>query len=908
MKIIGKVFSIFLIVFLYGQGAQSVSPASKVQAVYNTKAFAFDGLSCSPNTIVGGHPYLITNNVLPTSISLHQPTGCLFIGIPRTATGIPATIAYVNTNNYPNNPNPPLRGFPSYQDNYVPGWFGIDHLPSEDFNIYPGAPARAWPTQVTPYGQFRNVYHFTSVLYTYTDIQCNRIFFIDSGTLEYPEGNVVVRRPVLWAFNVNGCNDAALNQAPALKVTVPDSVVNDPTALGLRFDIDVYGNCNEFAVYLTNHKDNRIVVYDNVQRSFWYFVHNTFNPLSDRSFVPNFPALPDPANMGVCGLTLGARTRGNFRNLYYAPASSYSLFGTTTEVLRNSALAPGNPSFPNFSYLGYRGPNTPGAVMVYDEQTQVVFFLHVLTNRLSCWNTRRPVSPNNIATLFSDLTYGVDFLITPDRTLYFMMRNTNANPITNRRQVTSYFYQTYRVNVDDFISGTIRKMVYSLGFILIIISYVPIANGIVSSAHVSTLYSWESFKFEDLPYTEDSQVDDEYDYYISENIVPSAFSYHDKTGCLFVAIARSHPGIPATITYVDTKEYQKEYSPPLRGFPTYEDNFLPGWFDVDDLDSYDYLHNIYPDYRPIERSKFRGSYHFISIYYTVMDNKCNRLFFLDYGEYRLFGEVVYNRRPVLWAFHINECSEEGFGYPPELKVSLPDDLAETPSGFSTFALDIYGNCNEFAVYMTNCYDNTIIVYDNVKKSFWYFQHETFFPNAEGFFIDNPTLPDNYGFGIMGIKLGRPNDYPFKDVYYSPGSSYGLFKTSTAILRDYILAPGDPTSMDFEFLGYGGLDSQSIMAYDAVTEVLFFIHLLSNTLQCWNTNVPLSENNVVTLFGDLEYGADIVIDGNRNLQFLLYDGRGLPYFQTNKSDNSIYQLYCVPVDGIIKDTACDLSNI
>lgn len=66
-----------------------------------------------------------------------------------------------------------------------------------------------------------------------------------------------------------------------------------------------------------------------------------------------------------------------------------------------------------------------------------------------------------------------------------------------------------------------------------------------------------------------------YNYYNSSNIIVTAFSHDYKTGCMFFALPRRGPGIPATVAFFNTKDFNRNDSPHLRAFPTYEDNYVP---------------------------------------------------------------------------------------------------------------------------------------------------------------------------------------------------------------------------------------------------------------------------------------------------------------------------------------------
>ncbi|XP_055698096.1 L-dopachrome tautomerase yellow-f2-like [Phlebotomus papatasi] len=549
-----------------------------------------------------------------------------------------------------------------------------------------------------------------------------------------------------------------------------------------------------------------------------------------------------------------------------------------------------------------------------------------------------------------------------------------------------------------------------------------------------------------------------YNYYNSSNIIVTAFSHDYKTGCMFFALPRRSPGVPATVAFFNSRDFNRNDSPHLRAFPTYEDNYVPGWFGVNDLRKDDYKYDIYPDSRIVKRnvdfdskdeetydlgvkipqygveyyrpsfddytpdfsygdynpslnytfdtetededddtrtnmrkpsygteyykppsghfkpsyqhvsqivrpiyvptrpiiistttesttsttkrtrpttttattkrtwpttttkrprpttppttkpttqSPRRSSYHFISVYNSNFIDHCSRLFFLDMGFIEYIEGNIFIRRPALWAFDVDGCDERSFDQLPVLKVTLPDYVVNDASGLYDMVVDVYGTCNEFAVYIASTKDNRLIVFDSVKRSFWYFKHETFKPGAERpYLLDFIPPPDPFNFGLLGLALGSTTKYTYRNVFYAPGSSLGLFKTSTEVLRDKFKAPGNPTSSDFSYIGYRGQESQLNMVYDEKNKVLFFIHLLTNSVKCWNTNTHLKEGNVVTLFTGLQYGMYIDIDGERNLWFLMLNADILLGGNNPILSNVFYGLYRVSVDDIIRGTACN----
>uniref|UniRef100_A0A1B0CBH6 Major royal jelly protein n=2 Tax=Lutzomyia longipalpis TaxID=7200 RepID=A0A1B0CBH6_LUTLO len=441
MKGLVVVLPLVLGAFFCFQVIQSVH----VDTVYSWSPFVFENLPHKEQALVDGHhQYYNSCSILPYGLSYNRPKECIFFAIPRRAHGIPATVAFFNRNQYPHDKSPPLCGFPTYVHNYVPGWFGVNDLPGDDYkySIYPGY------TKTTPY---RKSHHFVSVVYTVKSADCVRLYFVDTGTLEYPEGNICVRPPVLWGFSIDGCSEHEFDKPPAFKVSVPENVYKDPTGFG-AFDVDTYGNCEEFAIYLPNYKDNKIVVYDNVKKSFWYFQHKTFNPLAEAGYLNGYNAPHDHLNLGVLSVIVGPEQKG-YCDVYYAPGSSCGLFKTSSKALRDYSQAPGSPTSPAFNFLGYRSPDH-GSMLLYDSKTNVVFSDYWLSNSLTCWNVNKPLDEHHVVTLYNDLKYGADLSLDPDRNLWFLLLATNANPISERHCVHEYLYQLYKVNVDQLIHGT----------------------------------------------------------------------------------------------------------------------------------------------------------------------------------------------------------------------------------------------------------------------------------------------------------------------------------------------------------------------------------------------------------------------------------------------------------------------
>uniref|UniRef100_A0A1L8DNB3 Putative yellow-related salivary protein n=1 Tax=Nyssomyia neivai TaxID=330878 RepID=A0A1L8DNB3_9DIPT len=400
MENIPKFISLFFIAFLY---FHVISVDAKVHSVYNWNTFTFKNLPHKGESIVEGHHYQYYNscNIVPSSISYNCHHKCLLVSFPRKAHSIPTTLAFLDhKHQHHHTKSPALSGFPSYVHNFVPGWFGVDTLPADDYNynIYQGY------TKTTPY--FKS-HHFVSAAYLVANYKCQVLYILDTGTLEYPEGNICVRPPILWGFSIDGCSEHEFDKPAALKVTIPAHLVKDPTGFG-QVELDNYGNCEEFALYLANYKDCKFVVYDNVKRSFWTFDYNAYNPLAGTPF--NYQ-VREPYNTGVVSLTA------------------------------------------TFQFVDHYSKDK-GAVLFYDHYTKVLFSVYWFDCKVTCWHTKNPLDDKHVVTLYSDLKYGADLTIDSDRNIWFLLLDTNANPIVYRHDVHEYKAQLYTANVDNLIHGT----------------------------------------------------------------------------------------------------------------------------------------------------------------------------------------------------------------------------------------------------------------------------------------------------------------------------------------------------------------------------------------------------------------------------------------------------------------------
>lgn len=68
-------------------------------------------------------------------------------------------------------------------------------------------------------------------------------------------------------------------------------------------------------------------------------------------------------------------------------------------VLKNETLS---ASYYAYEFLGNRGPDTQSSVEVFDEATEVIFYILINKNSIGCWNTKKPFSVENQGVIASD--------------------------------------------------------------------------------------------------------------------------------------------------------------------------------------------------------------------------------------------------------------------------------------------------------------------------------------------------------------------------------------------------------------------------------------------------------------------------------------------------------------------------
>ncbi|XP_053946313.1 L-dopachrome tautomerase yellow-f2-like [Anastrepha ludens] len=344
--------------------------------------------------------YIPYNNV-PMGVTHYK--GRLFVTMPRRRTGIPSTLNYIDLQKDGKQHSPKLHAYPDFETNYL------------NPNFEP------------------NSNRIISVYRTTVDA-CKRLWFIDTGMLEYPNNRMQVQRPAIWVIDL--VNDRVLH-----RYEIPASIVE--TGRGLAsIAVDAYERqCNEAFAYIPDLVNRLLLVFSMKENRMWSFSHNYFNfdPLAGDLHIGGQSFRWDD---GIFSITLGPFGPDGYRTAYFHPMASNMEFVVDTSVLQNEANAARSDHGDDFRPLGSRGVKRQSTMHQYDTRTDTIFFAEIQHNGVGCWNTKKPFSPQNLGIVAQDaqrMIYPSDLTVDEDGNIWVM---TNSMPI--------FIYSTLDVSVTNY--------------------------------------------------------------------------------------------------------------------------------------------------------------------------------------------------------------------------------------------------------------------------------------------------------------------------------------------------------------------------------------------------------------------------------------------------------------------------
>lgn len=111
--------------------------------------------------------------------------------------------------------------------------------------------------------------------------ECNRLWFIDTGLLEYPNNATQVQPPSIWVIDPNNGNVIRRFEFPGNIEQRGNGVAS------ITVDVDPR-NCDGAFAYIPDLFFNRMYVYSYRQNRMWRFVHNYFRIDAFQGKIVNF--------------------------------------------------------------------------------------------------------------------------------------------------------------------------------------------------------------------------------------------------------------------------------------------------------------------------------------------------------------------------------------------------------------------------------------------------------------------------------------------------------------------------------------------------------------------------------------------------------------------------------------------
>ncbi|EDW81721.1 uncharacterized protein Dwil_GK12212 [Drosophila willistoni] len=349
--------------------------------------------------------YIAYNNV-PMGVTHFR--GRLFVTMPRRQTGIPSTLNYIDLRRDGRwNSSPKLRAYPDFELN--------------QYN--------------------HSAHNLVSVYRTSLD-QCQRLWFIDTGMLEYPNNRQQIKRPSIWIVDLH--TDRVIK-----RFEVPETIAQIGRGMAsITIDIENERDCNCAFAYIPDLINRKLYVYSLAEDRIWSFEHPFFNPdplTKELNIAGQSFRWPD----GIFSTTLGPRHPDGSRSVYFHPMDSYNEFVVSNRVLQHEPNAARSDHGNDFQLLGSRGERKQSTIHKYDPRTQVVFYNEVQSNGVGCWNTNKPFAVANhdiVASNAQEMIYPSDMTIDEEGTIWVV---TNSMPIFiySTLDPNAYNFRIWRQNV-----------------------------------------------------------------------------------------------------------------------------------------------------------------------------------------------------------------------------------------------------------------------------------------------------------------------------------------------------------------------------------------------------------------------------------------------------------------------------
>ncbi|XP_055693425.1 L-dopachrome tautomerase yellow-f2-like [Lutzomyia longipalpis] len=321
-----------------------------------------------------------------------------------------------------------------------------------------------------------------------------------------------------------------------------------------------------------------------------------------------------------------------------------------------------------------------------------------------------------------------------------------------------------------------------------------------------------------------------YKYNDAENTIIVSSGYHPASELMIVTFLRVRPGVPLAVGAFCMKDNTPGSIAKIWGFPNTESNTLRASdFDFENEEDTEDIQRI------------------ISVYHITIDEKCNRVFFVDTGMLNYKDNESFDiQKSALWVLGLPENGCETRNFPLIRRIEMPEGITKKgKDGFMHVVLDYQtsGECDDLFLYITNTFFSYLVVYDYKNDEFWTINHEAFQPNEN------------------------------------------------------------------ELVGNRGANHQSLKTIiDEKSGIMFYAEVQSNQIRCWNIHKLLNPDNIEVIYEaeeEFDFVAQMFIDSKG---FLWFESTKIPIVYASDlpldlthSNNKIFR---VNINDAIKGTICE----
>ncbi|CAG9767088.1 unnamed protein product [Ceutorhynchus assimilis] len=371
----------------------------------------FDGQTNAQDIINRDHQEIIDyqyENNIPMGANVWQDK--LFISIARRRPGIPSTLNYIPLRTNKHKKNVPLKPYPNWKIN----------------NIY-------------------SKENFVSVYRTAIDA-CDRMWFVDTGILEYPGNRTKIKQHQIVIINLN--TDKVIH-----RYNLPDNVIESATVLA-NLNIDASKkNCEDAFAYIPDLSGWGLIVYSLKQNKAWRVNHWYFlpDPQAKNFLIAGYSF---QFNDGIFSVQLSKEKPDGYRDMFFHAMAGTRIYKVSTKVLRNEALATRRVHDEgDFVEIGDKGPNFQTSTADIHKPTGILFMALVNQNSVGCWNINKGIETLSIIQRDDDqLIYPSDVRISGDR--LYVLTNTMPRFLNGQLNYNDINFRVWSGDVKSAIRGT----------------------------------------------------------------------------------------------------------------------------------------------------------------------------------------------------------------------------------------------------------------------------------------------------------------------------------------------------------------------------------------------------------------------------------------------------------------------